>query len=184
MTSTHLSRLRHSSMNKSLRFLFAPAALLTLTMCSSSRFATSDMIDLDNIYSLHQPFDGLPSPSNNQFILLVYYPKLSCTSCVNETITQVVKLSESNTVMDYVLVSSEIGFYLNNLKRVRQIKFPIFAERAEGEAGIYENSLTLFLIDAQTGKAVFKYIPRPDEAEKMTNLFLTQAVAHVAANTQ
>lgn len=86
--------------------------------------------------------------------------------------------------MDYVLVSSEIGFYLNNLKRVRQIKFPIFAERAEGEAGIYENSLTLFLIDAQTGKAVFKYIPRPDEAEKMTNLFLTQAVAHVAANTQ
>lgn len=153
-------------MSKSLQLHFLLFILIAIIACVRSEFYADEHIDVEHLYALPTPFDQLRKSPTNRYVMVIYYPRLACTSCVNDTIVKVVAAADVYRDIDYLLVAGENDYYLNNLKRVRHIKFPIFLEQTEGEAGIDTSTLTLYLVDVQFQKAVLKYVPTPGEVDK------------------
>lgn len=157
-----------------------PVKVLLFLFIGISSFKCN--VSSDFIEKAYKPYDFetldrlIPwkSPSSietfeHRFVLITYISELSCQTCLKREIKMLHNLQAQQKVeLDYAIVVHEPGAtgddfnpFLNNLRRISQLKGPILLEDKRGEAGLGKN-FSFSLVDRQQKSIRCMYTPRPE----------------------
>lgn len=106
--------------------------------------------------------------------LVFYFNQLSCQTCTTRELGNMSTWFEqfSNQMDFFLVVQGENAVYLNNLKRLGQVKYPILLEKEPGILGLSKTTIILFRKHSQEVLAV--YFPTPDKPHPKALTLLEQ----------
>lgn len=109
--------------------------------------------------------------------LVFYFNQLSCQTCTTRELRNMsVWYEQYSDQMDfYLVVQGENPVYLNNLKRLGQVKYPILLEKVPGSLGLSKTTLVLFRKHSQ--EILATYFPTPDQPHPKALALLEQRLS-------
>ena len=124
----------------------------------------SPLFDAAQLLELEPFGDWDPDRHFTQDLSLVFYfSELSCQTCTTRELQNVARWHQRfGDRMDfYLVVQGQDPVYLNNLRRLGRVNYPILLEEHLGQLGLPKTTIALFRKNTQ--KILAAYFPSPDE---------------------
>ncbi|CAM2064109.1 hypothetical protein SCOR_02000 [Sulfidibacter corallicola] len=111
----------------------------------------------------------------SEFTVILYFSELSCTTCTDESLVYLAEWHEALAdKVDFLLVvQGQDPLYLNNLRRLGRVKYPILLESEPGMLGLPETAV--LLVRKGASEPVWGFHPVPGgENQRHAERFLAR----------
>lgn len=111
----------------------------------------------------------------NELAVIFYFSELSCNTCTTRELANMADWYEryGNVVDFFLVVHGQDPFYLNRLRRVGRVHYPILLENRLGDTGFADTAIAV--LHKSQGRILAVYEPDPDPASA-GDIFLLEKV--------